>query len=131
MSNLTIINDALSLIGVLPEGQDASAEQGTDGLRAMNDMLAGWEVDIGYFPQTETTEDWPCDYRHAEVVKYNLAVRLAPHYSKSIPPEVGIIAGNTYNRLLRQQLVAALQPASTILPIAEGGYGGYSILTDN
>jgi hypothetical protein len=133
-TNLTLINDALSLIGVLPEGQDASAEQGTDGLRALNDMLAEWSLngtDIGYFPQTETTEDFPCDYRLTEVVKYNLAVRLCAFYSRPVPPDVAFIAGNTKSALIRRLIVSGMQPADPILPTAEAGGWGYNILTDN
>jgi hypothetical protein len=134
MSNLTIINDALSLIGVLPEGQDATAEQGSDGLRAMNDMLAEWALngtDIGYFPQTETGEDFPCDYRLSEVVKYNLAVRLCGFYNRPIPQDVGFIAGNGKSALVRRLIVSGQQPADPILPAAEGGGQGYNIFTDN
>jgi hypothetical protein len=134
MSNLTIINDALSLIGVLPEGQDASAEQGTDALRALNDMLAEWSlngIDIGWFPQTETTEDFPIDYRLQAVVKYNLAVHLSPAYGKPVPPEIAVIAGNFKQALVRRILNSQLLAANPILPLAEGGGGGYNILTDN
>ena len=134
MTNAELINAALGLIGVLPEGQDASAEQGADCLRAMNDMLAEWSLngtDIGYYPQTETTEDWPCDYRLAEVVKYNLAVRLCALYGKQIPPDVAILASNAKVALIRRIIVSGQQTADPILPRAEAGNWQYDITLDN
>jgi hypothetical protein len=120
MSNLAIINDALSLIGVVSEGQDASAEQGEHALRSLNDMLAAWDVDIGYFPQVSTAEDFPCDAKYSEAVKYALAVRLAPHYQRPASGELVAIAATSYGRLLRDKLIDSLYAADPVLPVPEG-----------
>jgi hypothetical protein len=134
MINLTIINDALTLIGVLPEGQDASADQGTACLRVLNDMMAEWSlngIDLGYFPQTETAEDFPIDYRLSEVVKYNLAVRLCAYYGRAVPPDVAVLASNAKTALVRRILSSSMVPVNPILPIAEGSWGYYDITTGN
>jgi hypothetical protein len=41
------------------------------------------------------------------------------------------VATVTYGRLLRNTMAAAMQAADPILPVPEGGYGGYNILTDS
>lgn len=127
MQNLEVIQDALRLIGVLPEGQTASAEQGEDALRTMNDLLAEWSADgieVGHFPQVDTTEDFPAGYEVAAAIKYNLAVHLAPQYGRQVDAIVGTFAGRFYNRLLRDSAISKMKEADTSYL---GGAGRFDI----
>lgn len=131
MQNLEVIQDALRLIGVLPEGQTASAEQGEDALRTMNDLLAEWSADgieVGHFPQTDTTEDFPAGYEVAAAIKYNLALHLAPQYGRQVDQVVGVFAEKFYKRLLRDAVVSNIKEVDvTYVP---GGTGHFDLLTD-
>jgi hypothetical protein len=46
------------------------------------------------------------------VCKANLAVWLAPYYAAPMRPEVAMLAGAGYSRLLREAMLAQMQPAS-------------------
>ena len=62
-TNLEIIENALREINVISEIDSASAEQGTHGLRKLNEMLAEWQeakdFDIGWFDQGDTGDTFP------------------------------------------------------------------------
>lgn len=133
-TNLEIIGDALGLIGVLSEGETASAEQGEHGLRILNDLLAEWAangIDVGYFPQVSTTEDFPGSYTVRAAVKHGLAVALAPHYRVQIDPVLGALAGSYYSRLLREAVKANMVESNMDhLPSGQGWGGQYDIVND-
>lgn len=130
--NSEVIYDALSLLGVVAETEALTAEQGALGLRVMNDMLAEWEavgVNIGHWPQTDTTADFPAGPELNIAAKFNLAVYLAPHYQRTVSAPVALAAGASYQRLLRDAVQAQMKPADmTHLP--QGGYGLYDITSD-
>ncbi|MCR9215302.1 MAG: hypothetical protein NXI13_16415 [Proteobacteria bacterium] len=76
---LTMINDAARLIGMTATGQTLSAEEVTDALSALNQMLHSWELDniiLGHsdLGQNDTIQ-LPSSYM--ETIKYNLAVKIA------------------------------------------------------
>ena len=115
MTNLEIINAALRLLGVIAETEDVSAEQGATGLAVMNDMLEDWSgrgIDVGQWPQTALDAEFPGATNIEGVCKANLAVWLAPYYAAPLRPEVAGLAGAGYSRLLREAMLAQLQPAS-------------------
>jgi hypothetical protein len=104
MTNQDIIRDALGLLGVLAETESVSADQAAHGLRVLNDLMDEWEADnieIGYYAQTEPNVEFPAMARTALAVKYALAVALAPHYGRSAPAEVAVLAQRYYARLMR------------------------------
>jgi hypothetical protein len=112
-SNLQIITSALRLIGVLSEGETASAEQGVDGLEAMNDLFAQWDgnnIDIGHFPQAEVTATSPIFADAMQAAKYNLALVLCVEYGREPPAAVVAVAMDGYKRLERDSVVAQLEP---------------------
>lgn len=82
-SNIQIISDALRLIGVIAEGQTATAEQGENALRKLNGLMEAWaveEVEIGYFAQTSTTDTFPCPAWAERGVTARLAHALLADY---------------------------------------------------
>lgn len=135
MSNLTFVNDALSLLGVLPEGVDATAEQGELALRTANEMVDEWAEDgviVNWSTQSDLEGDNPLSGNALTAVKYHLAIRLSPHYGRDPPAAVVALAQSAYHKLQRTQMVQAMEPVTLQLPAAEGGYGGgWSILTDS
>lgn len=135
MSNLTFVNDALSLIGVLPEGVDATAEQGELAIRTVDEMVDEWQDDgivVGWSPASSLDDD--CSVRGLELMalKYHLAIRLSPHFGREPPGVLVALASGAYAKLQRRQMVSEMQPASLSLPAAEGDVGGgWNILTDS
>ena len=126
MTNLEIINAALRLLGVIAETETPSAEQGATGLSVMNDMLEDWSgrgIDVGQWPQTALDAEFPGPTTVEGVCKANLAVWLAPYYAAPLRPEVAGLAGAGYSRLLREAMLAQLQPATmTHLHQGEGSW---------
>ena len=134
-TNLEVISDALGLLSVLGEGDTATAEQGEHGLRVLNDLMAEWTadgIDVGHFPQSDVSEDFPASYTVLLAVKYGLALALAPHYQKPVDVAVGALAGKYYLRLLRDAVKSKMVESDmTHLPVSEGGSGQYNIETDS
>ena len=82
-TNSQVIEDALRLIGVIAEGQTATAEQGANALRKMNGLMEAWaveEVEIGYFAQNSTTDTFPCPAWSERGVTARLAHALLADY---------------------------------------------------
>lgn len=125
-TNNEFIADALRMIGVLAEGETASADQGSDGLRAMNDMMAALladDVDVGYAPQSDPTADNGINIEAREPLKYLLAARLSADYERPITPLIGVLASEGRARLLRDAVVRNLQSGAQTLP--RGDSQGY------
>jgi len=132
-TNLQFINDALSLINVLPEGQTASPEQGDIALRTANELVDEWaedEIVVNWSPQTSLTDDCPLTGIEMTAVKHHLAIRLCPHYGREPNPSLVAIAQGAYGKLQRQQLVLKVEPVELQLPRSEGLRSGYDITTD-
>jgi hypothetical protein len=134
MSNLSLVNDALRLIGVLPEGQDASAEQGELALRAVTDLVDEWGEDgIIVTWEPNPTLDGDCSLNGTELnaVKYALAVRLCPFYGRDPSGSLAVLSGNAVQRLVRQQIVRDLKASEPILPVSESVRQYWNAETDS
>ena len=115
MTNLEIITAALRLLGVIAETDVASAEQAQTGLAVLNDMLEDWSgrtIDVGQWPQSDLTAEFPGPTTVEGVCKANLAIWLAPYYTAPLRPEVVALASAGYLRLIREAMLAQMQPAS-------------------
>src|SRR5688572_8712130 len=98
MTNSELIRRALLLAQVVAEGIPLSAEQASDGLSSLNEMLADWKesgIDLGYYPQTSVSADLPLYDDAVRAVRYNLAVSLAAEYERTASPDVYRIADET------------------------------------
>lgn len=130
MNYLALVNDALSLIAVRPEGQDATAEQGQLALSVASAMLEEW-ADEGIFvswPAAPTLDDL-CGLAGTErtAVTHALALRLCPHFGREPPPSLVGLAMTTFNRLARQQMLARMEESNAVLPAADAGGAWYDI----
>lgn len=133
-TNVTIIGDALRLLGVVAEGQSVSAEQGTNALRALNQLMEAWtesDVEIGYFAQSDTTATCPIPAWAEQGVTSRLAQRLQADYpSSQLAPWVHDNSQNGVGLILRKCLVEKLTPADVShLPRGSGVLGYYDDIT--
>jgi hypothetical protein len=132
-TNLIFINDALSLIGVIPEGIDATPEQGELALRTANEMVEEWTDDgvvVGWSPQTGLNDVLTVKGNELTAIKHHLAIRLCPHYGREPSPTLVALALSAYAKLQRDQMVSELEPVVTDVPRGEGQRVGWNILTD-
>jgi hypothetical protein len=84
-------------------------------------------TEVSSFATVNDTLAFPSNYE--EPLIYNLAVRLAPEYGRSISPEVAAIAKESYNTLVN--LNAANQVEPVILRLPAGIFTVYNINTDS
>lgn len=134
MSNLTFVNDALSLIGVLPAGQNASAEDGALALRVVGELADEWADDgivITWDSQAELSDDCPLAGTERTATNYALAVRLCPHFGREVAPTLAALASDAVRKLQRIQIVRSIEPAEPPMPISERLGGTYDIFTDS
>jgi len=133
MLNLDLINDCLGLIGVLPEGVSSSAEQADLGLRELNTLVDEWADDgiiVNWSSQSTLSEVCSLMGLELQAVKYNLSIRLCPHFGRDPSQSMMFLAAGSYLKLQRIQMVNSMEPVTLSLPIAEAGITG-SILTDD
>ena len=89
-----VIQSALRLLSITDESEAASAEQASDGLEVLNDMLHGLQprgADLD-FRDIALTDEVPLPREHIEACKFLLAARLAPEYGTQLTPEVAVEA---------------------------------------
>jgi hypothetical protein len=118
-TNNEFISDALKMLGVLQETESASAEQSSDGLRILNDMMANLladDVDVGYAPQSDPTIDNGINTEDRQAIKYLLAVHMAPHYDRPVSATVGVFASDGMNKLLRNAAIRNPIESAQTLP---------------
>lgn len=136
-TNAAIITAALRELGVLGEGEEASAEQGAHALGKLNRMIEAWtdnDIELGYFQQSSTTAACPITYWSERAVITRLALELAPTYGATITPELAFAANEAYTSLLRKIMIDAQKPLDMSHmptgsghaggPIADGPFGG-------
>jgi len=124
-TNVVIIGDALRLLGVVAEGQSVSAEQGSNALRALNQMMERWTEDrigLGYFAQSSTTDTCPIPAWAEQGVISKLAQRLMADYPSTQPPAwVLSDSENGYGTIARKCMVERMKPARMDhMPAGEG-----------
>lgn len=132
MSNLTFVNDALSLIGVLPSGQNASAEDSTLALRVVADIADEWADDgivISWDSQAEIGDDCPLMGTERSATQYALALRLCPHFGREPPGSLVMLAASAIGKLQRMQIVRDIEPADVNMPASQGGNGQFDYET--
>ena len=134
MSNLRLVNDALRLIGVLPEGQDASAEQGELALRTASDIVDEW-ADDGFVVawDSNATIDEDCNLVGVELnaLKYALAVRLCPFHGRDPSGTLAALAASSVQKFKRIQILRGLEAADPTLPISEAVRQYWNLETDS
>lgn len=113
-TNLAVIKSALGLLGVLTETETPTAEQSAHALEVLNDFLEDWTargIDIGQWPQTDLTVEVPVPGDTVAVAKHTLAIHLSPYYGREPSAVTVMFASAGFDRLLRNAIVAQLEPA--------------------
>ena len=132
---LDLIEDALREINVISEVGSASAEQGSYGLRKLNQMMAVWretmDIDLGYFSQDSTAGTSPLPEWTELAVTSGLAVAMAPKYGATISAELTGVAASSISAVQTKLIVEKKKGVDlTYLPMGSGHYGrGTNILT--
>lgn len=125
-TNLQLITDSLRALGIIDENETPSAEQGVQGLRRLNQVLATWgETDLtfpSWFTQSTTTDTCPLPDWAELAVTYAVSIALAPDYGVAISGELASLAESTRAIVLRKRLNQKLQPVSLNMQSAEGDY---------
>lgn len=125
MINHDIIDDALGLIGVLAETEEASLEQCEHALRKLNNLLSQWlldGIDLEWSPQTmdDIGAEAPLPVGTENAVIYYLAFAEAPHYGKQVTPEMASAGASFYAALLRRAMNDQLNEVRSGLPYGDG-----------
>lgn len=77
-----IVKDAYRKLGIVAEDTAMTADQGSEGVDTLNDMLHEWKlrgVDITHTDKT-LTDTFPLGDEYKEGTKHMLASRLSPNY---------------------------------------------------
>ncbi len=119
-----LFDEALSLIGVLAEGQEATKEQCLLCIRKINLLLAQWEldgidlefipVDMDSLPQEVAI---PSGSEHAVI--YYLAFALAPNYRKTVTQEMYAAGQSFYSSLVRRTVTDQMAEVRVLRPQGE------------
>lgn len=75
------------------------------------------------------TLSFPSEYE--EAIVYNLAIRLAPEYGKTVSVEVSSIAKKAYDDLVTSNSSNRVEPALIVIPAGYPYGSGYSIISDS
>jgi hypothetical protein len=129
-TNLEIVQDALEALGIIGETATPSAEQGSHALRKLNQMMEQWEEDgikLGYFAQTDTTQDCPIPLYAERGVAASLAIFLAPTYGASVSAELADQADKGFQTILRK----AVKPPEADMSHMPGAFHHWNIETDS
>lgn len=135
MTNRELIQAALRMLTVLDANQTVNSEDAALGLDELNDlmadMLADQGIDLGYLPQDDVSNEFPCSDEDAAAVKPLLAMRLHSFYpSHQLPDSLPVRAGRAMSRLTRDAVLFNMEESLLDhLPHGNGGYG-YDISTD-
>ena len=133
-TNIQLIEGALREINVISEIDSASAEQGSYGLRKLNQLMEFWKgesIDLKWFAQTSTTATAPVPDWAEIAVESALAILMAPKYGATVSPELAAIADNAVSGVRRKLISEQLDNADMSHLPRGSGRAGYNILTDS
>jgi hypothetical protein len=124
MEILDLITGALRDVGIIDSTRAPSAEQGSNALRNLNQLMASLEedgIDLGYAPTTAITDEILIPLGMQRTIQALLAVKEAS--DRGIQPTETIlsIAARGYNRMLSQAVAMQVRSAqSNTLPAGSG-----------
>lgn len=106
-TNAEIISRALRELNVIAETDNASAEQGRDGVTKLNGMMSLWReqgIDMGYYDQTSSSGTCPIPVQYENHVSTNLAIAMASQYGATVSQELATVANAYETSLLRKAI---------------------------
>lgn len=121
-----VITRAFQLNGVKPSEAPIEASEISDGLDALNDLLAEWPVDIGYEGVSSSSDEIIVDDYVYDIaiaaMKPNLAVRLATEYGAPVSISLTDHAKSTYSTLLKCVVNISAAEFGDNVPVGSGNY---------
>lgn len=117
-----VVSDALGILGVRLAESAITAAEGVDGLFTLNDMMAEWSIDgidVGYEALDETTDIIYVIPGAIAAIKPNLAVYMAPEYSRVVSVALAARAKSS-KRALRASIQLKRSQYPDTLPIGSG-----------
>jgi hypothetical protein len=91
----------------LHSGETPSAEEATDGLESLNEMLGSWihdGIDLEFVTITSLNTVLPYPPDHESSFRYNLAIQMCPDYGIAVTPAIAELAMQGYRRMQREYL---------------------------
>ena len=134
---LQVIEGALRELNVIAETESASAEQGSYGLRRLNQMMNLWretkDIDLGWFDQSLTSGDMPTPDWAELAIETGLAIAIASKYGATVSTELASVGSSSISGVQTKLQVEKKKGVDlSYLPVGSGHYGrGNSILTDS
>lgn len=128
MIALEAIEGALKLLGVKPAESAITAVEAEDGLKSLNDMLNEWEGDeirIGFESVDDVQDELYVDKSLDGPIKANLAVYIAPEYSRPVSAELALRAERGLTRI-RASIPIKGSDYPDSLPVGSGNESIYS-----
>lgn len=124
---LEVINRAFSLIGVRSSEVALTANEKSDAIETLNDMMTEQDADglmLGYsIVESETDEvtvpDWSLN-----AIKANLAVLLAPEYDRQITQALADRASEAFRAIKNRAIEIGEVSFPDILPVGAGNRVG-------
>jgi len=118
-----IVAGALRHLGVRAAESPITAQEAQDGLEDLNDMGIMWadQLGIAYTPSTDINATIDIAREHEAGFKSNLAIMLAPQYSRIVSPALAAVASEAYNAILISSLNIDTDYPDT-LPKGSGNY---------
>ncbi len=97
----SVIKSSLRLISAIAVGETPTAEEATDGLETLNDMLHSWALHGVELDHTTLTLDDTVQLpdNHLKGVKYVLALTLGTEYGLPVKPEIAAIAAQEWTKI--------------------------------
>lgn len=107
-----IVEGAFEEIGLASYDFDLQPQEMESALQRLDAMVATWNgkgIRLGYSLPSEPgnsdqDQDLSVPDAAVEALIYNLAIRLAPGYGKTVSPDTKMIAASAYNQLIAQSV---------------------------
>ena len=125
------ITRALAKLGVKAAESSIEASELTDGIETLNDMLTEWEgsgILLGFEPVASGDDEIRAPRLAQAAIKSNLAIRLAPDYSRPVSAELAAEARGATKSMLRAIVKIGDVAYPSTLPT---GSGNKTLLDDD
>ena len=122
-----IISGALKHLGIRAAESPLTAAEVQDGLEDLNDMGAEWEesgLEMGFEPSLDANATLNLPRSSIGAFKANLAVRIAPQYSRIVSPALAQLASDTMKALENSLVFIGDVEYPSTQPTGGGNYSG-------
>ncbi len=114
---------SLTRLGVRPSETSLQADEMQDGLDLMNDMLSEWEEtgpQLGFSPVAGVSDEVRIPRGANAAVIDNLAIKMAPEYSRIVSPALAESANESLKNMLNANVFIGDVDMPSTLPLGSG-----------